>query len=182
MTHSRTCTLPADKWLVNELAATAGEMVSIDEEVARLTARRARLAATHQALFQVVEIVGASALAGWAQPVRAHGRYGGRGRLRGWLKQVLQNAAPGAVTTTALVVLAQESFGLAFSSAEEQDRFRRDSLTRQLRGFLQQGLVERVHDVAGGVGRVGVWRWKEVVPSLEELVRRAAPEKDSPWP
>lgn len=182
MTQPRTCTPPDVKWLVNELAATAGEMASIDEEMARLTVRRTRAAATHQALSQVVEMVGASALAGSVQPVRAHGKYGGRGRFRGWLKQVLQNAAPGAVTTTAMVGLAQEAFGLAFTSAEEQDRFRRDSLTRQLRWFLKQGLVERVHDVAGGVGRVGVWRWKKVVPSLEELVQRANPERDAPWP
>jgi hypothetical protein len=184
MTAIRTVTRPDVKWLANELAAGAGEMARIDEEIARLTARRTRLEAAHRALSQVAGLVGTSDLARMVPSVRVHGRYGGRGRLRDWLKQLLQDAAPGAVDTGSMVRLAEEAFGLAFASAEERDRFRRDSLTRQLRWFLTQELVERVHDLQAAACTVGVWRWKTAVPTIAELALTAGGggEEVQPWP
>lgn len=182
MTEPRTVTRPDIKWLANELAATAGELERIDEELARLTARRRRLEAVHLALSQVGGMVGTPDLARLVPSVRVHGRYGGRGRLRDWLKQLLQDAAPGAVDTTTMVLLAEDAFGLAFASAEERDRFRRDSLTRQLRWFLAQGLVERVHDLQAAACTVGVWRWKTALPTIGELAVRAGGGEVQPWP
>lgn len=186
MTEPRTLTRPDIKWLANELAAAAGEMARIDEEVARLATRRTRLEAVHQALSQVAGLVGTPDLGGLVPPVRAHGKYGGRGRLREWLKLLLQGAAPAAVDTTTMVRLAEDAFALTFSSAEERDRFRRDSLTRQLRWFLAQGLVERVHDLQAAACTVGVWRWKTAVPTVEALAeqdfRALALERGAPWP
>lgn len=171
MTEIRTRTRADIKWLANELAVASGELERIDGELGRLTALRRRMVATHQALSQVASLVGTPDLGRLVPVVRAHGKYGGRGRLRDWLKQVLQDAAPGAVDTITMTQLAEDAFGLAFSSADERDRFRRDSLTRQLRWFLAQGMVERVHDFKTAVNCVGVWRWKTGVPTISELAK-----------
>lgn len=186
MTAQRTLTRPDIKWLANELAAAAGEMARIDEEVARLVARRTRLEAMHQALSQVAGLVGTPDLGSLVPSVRAHGKYGGRGRLREWLKLLLQGAAPAAVDTATMVRLAEDAFELTFSSPDERDRFRRDSLTRQLRWFLARGLVERMHDLQAAACTVGVWRWKTGEPTVEALAEQdfqaLALERGTPWP
>lgn len=166
-------TRPDIKWLANELAATAGELERIDEELVRLAARRAHLEEVRRALSQVSGLVGAPALEMSVPAVRAHGKYGGRGQLRSWLKRLLQEAAPGAVDTPTMVRLAEDAFNLSLASNEERDRYRKNCLTRQLRWFLEKDLVERVHDVRAAAGSVGVWRWKTTVPTIGELAEQA---------
>lgn len=52
MTTTRTRTPSEIKWLANELAATKGELERIDDELARLRARRKRLKAVlHPSLW-----------------------------------------------------------------------------------------------------------------------------------
>lgn len=172
MNHPRTRTPPDVKWLANELAAVAGELETIEAEMTRLAARRAQLQAVQGALTQVAGLVGAPDLGQLVPSVNVHGKYGDRGRLREWLKLLLQEAAPGAVDTPTMVRLAQETFGLSLASSWERDRFRNNSLARQLRWFLEQGLVERVHDVRAAGGTVGVWRWKTGVPTVDALAEQ----------
>lgn len=149
----------------------------IDDELTKLTARRRRLEAVHLALSEVGGMVGTPDLARMVPSVRVHGRYGGRGRLRDWLKHLLQDAAARAVDTGTTVRLAEDAFELVFASAEERDRFRRDSLTRQLRWFLAQGLVERVHDLQAAACTVGIWRWKTAVPTIGQLAVLAGSQR-----
>ena len=117
--------------------------------------------------------------------VNVHRKYGGRGRLREWLKLLLQGAAPGAVDTPTMVRLAQETFGLSLASSRERDRFRNNTLARQLRWFREQCLVERVHNVRAAGRSVGGWRWKTGVPRVHALaeqdVRALALERGSTW-
>lgn len=176
-----TPTPPDIKWLANELAATAGEMGRIDEEMVRLEKRRKQLKAMHHALAQVACLSGAPSLEELVPPVRAHGKYGGRGNLREWLKRLLQEAAPGAVDTRTIVRLAAQAFGLNFATEGESDRFRRNTLTRQLRWFIEQGLIDRVHDYRAAANSVGVWRWKGM-PSRQEVLERARIAEAEPWP
>ena len=167
-------TPPHIKWLANELAATTGEMARIDEELARLAARRAHLGEVFRALSQVSGLVGAPNLAESVPQVRAHAKYGSRGRLRAWLKLLLRQAGPGAVDTPTMVRLAEDAFNLKFGSNKERDRYRKNTLTRQLRGFLKLGLVERVHAVRAAAGSLGVWRWRAEVHTFAELAARAS--------
>ena len=122
MTEIRTVTRPDIKWLANELAATSGELERIDDELARLAVRRAHLEEVHRALSQVSGLVGAPALAFSVPAVRAHGKYGGRGQLRSWLKRLMQEAAPAALDTPTMVRLAEDAFDLKLASNDERDR------------------------------------------------------------
>ena len=185
MTEQRTRTPPDIKWLANELAAVAGELETIEAEMTRLSVRRTQLLDVQKALTQVTGLVGAPDLGRLVPSVNVHRKYGGRGRLREWLKLLLQEAAPGAVDTPTMVRLAQETFHLTLASSRERDRFRNNTLARQLRWFRKQGLVERVHEVRAAGGSVGVWRWKTGVPTVDALAeqdaRAVAPERGAPW-
>lgn len=165
------------KWLVNELAATVGELERIDEELARLSVRRTHLEKVRTALVEVGAISHAPGLEGLVSPVRAQERYGGRGVLRNWLRRLLKEAAPAAIDTPTMVRLAEETFDLHFASGRERDRFRKNALTRALRAMMDFGEVERVHDAKAAAGSVGVWRWK-AAPSLDAL-RRAARQAEA---
>lgn len=169
---TRSRTPPGLKWVANELAAVVGELERIDEELARLSARRTHLEKVRSALAEVGAMSHAPGLEGLISPVRAQEQYGGRGVLRNWLRRLLKEAAPAAVDTPTMVRLAEETFHLHFASYRERDRFRKNALTRALRAMLDFGEVERVHDKKAAGGSVGVWRWK-APPSLDVL-RRAA--------
>lgn len=149
-----------------------GELERIDEELARLSARRTHLEKVRSALVEVGALSHAPGLEGLVSPVRAQEQYGGRGVLRNWLRRLLKEAAPAAVDTPTMVRLAEETFNLHFACYRERDRFRKNALTRALRAMLDLGEVERVHDTKAAAGSVGVWRWK-AEPSLDVL-RRAA--------
>ncbi|MBS0372874.1 MAG: hypothetical protein JSS57_27170 [Proteobacteria bacterium] len=169
MNSKRTHTPPYVKWLANELAALSGEIERIDEEMARLAERRAAAAATLQALSQAAAISGFSRLGMFVPPVRAHGKYGVRGSFRNLLVTALKNAAPKGVDTLSLVELAVQTFGLVLATNKERQRFRDHSLAPVLRHLVRDGLVERLHDPAARNTRVGVWRWKAELPTLEAL-------------
>lgn len=158
--------------MANELASVMGELERIDEELARLSARRTHLEKVRGALIEVGTMGLAPGLEGLVSPVRAQERYGGRGVLRNWLPRLLKDAAPAAVDTPTMVRLAEETFDLYFPSSRERDRFRKNALTRALRAMLDFGEVERVHDTKAATGSVGVWRWK-ADPSLHALLLAA---------
>lgn len=174
MTRTRT---PSDaKWLANELAMLAGEIASIDEALSRLRQRRKRLKAIHQALSQVATHFSAPELAQAPGPVRAHSEYGGRGKFRALLAELLQAALPGALNTSTLATAVAERLGVTLSSREELDRFRRNKLGRALRHMEQAALVERLHNPKLAPSLVGVWRWTggaKPTPTVAELKARA---------
>lgn len=167
-----TKTRPEIKWTVNELAAVKGEIDSIEQEMERLTRRKARLERVAAALTTVASAMVTELAPEAVVPIRAHGRYGGRGNLRNYLRETLKAAHPKAVPTGALVEGAVNTFGLTFSSREERARFADDNLGNALRKMLARGEVERLHDYAGVPDMPGVWRWKDGLPSWEELERQ----------
>lgn len=157
------------KWVANELAAIAGELERIDEQMAGLAARRARLEADRASLNQVGAVMGVPELQTRVPTVRVHTAYGGRGFLVDWVRGVLQAVAPRPLDTRTLVILAEEHFGLELPTQDARDQYRKNSLGRAVRKLLSLGLVERLHDPdnAGGPGR---WRWKTQLPELGELL------------
>lgn len=165
-------TRPEIKWTVNELAAVRGEIDSIDQEMERLARRKARLERVAAALTTVASAMVMELAPEAVVPIRAHGRYGGRGNLRNYLRETLKAAHPKAVSTGALVEGAVKVFGLKFSSREERARFADDNLGNALRKMLARGEVERLHDYAGVPDMPGVWRWRDGLPSWEELERQ----------
>jgi hypothetical protein len=170
VTERRTRERPERKWLANELAALQGELNSIDEQLVRLAKRRIQVEAACQALSQVASMVGAASLVARTAPVRAQT---GWGQLRALLTEILQAVAPQALDTVTMTKMVAERFGLVLASRDELTRFRKNTLTRQLRKMERDGLVERLHDVNATPSLVGVWRWaaEAAVPTLEELTR-----------
>lgn len=167
-----TKTRPEIKWTVNELAAVKGEIDSIGQEMGRLAKRKARLERVAAALTTVAIAMVTELAPEVVVPIRAHGRYGGRGNLRNYLRETLKAAHPKAVSTGVLVEGAVKVFGLTFSSREERARFADDNLGNALRKMLARGEVERLHDYAGVPNMPGVWRWRDGLPSWDELERQ----------
>jgi hypothetical protein len=168
---TRTRTRSEVKWLANELAATAGELERIDEELARLRARRRHLQSVHAALAAVAGLVAVPELPGVVPGVRTHEAWGGRGNLRNYFRAVLKAAYPGAVDTLALTNGAAQHFGLSFSTSMDRNRFRRVNVTKTLRKLVGRGEVERLHDPVAAPNSVGAWRWKVDAPTLADLHR-----------
>jgi hypothetical protein len=156
MTVQRTRTRPEIKWLANELAATAGELERIDEQMRRMSARKVRLLAVHAALSAVAGQMAVSELPNLVPNVKAHGLYGGRGNLKRWVEQMLQAVQPDAIDTVALAARAAEVFGLELGTSKEMARFRQNCIGGVLRKLLAEGLVERLHHFKGVPDMVGV--------------------------
>lgn len=176
MALRRTRQRPEAKWLANEVAALAGELLAIDEQMCRLAKRRVEVEATHRALSQVAELAGASRLVAQTAPVRAQT---GWGQLRAALTELLRAAAPQAMDTVSLTMAVAQRMNMTMASREEAHRFRKNSISRQLRKMEQDGLVERLHDVKATPSLVGVWRWRgeAAVPTLEDLAAGAGKER-----
>lgn len=166
------------KWVANELFAIAGELERIDEQLAPLMARRARLELEREALNQVGAVMGVAELQAIAAAVRVHKAYGGRGFLADWVRETLKAAAPKPVDTRTLALLAQEHFKLDLPTPEARAQYRHNSLGRAVRKLLSLGQVERLHDPEGAQGP-GLWRWKVDEPGAARLMADAATRESS---
>lgn len=171
---SRTRTAPEVKWVTNEMAAVRGELSRIEKSMALLVQRRSKLQEDLAALEHVAEQLGVVPSVARELTVCAHGRYGARGALRGWLRQVLQQAYPRVLDSLSLAEQAIEVFGLEFASTRERYRFTTDILGSALRKLVEYGEVERIHDVSRPTNRTGAWRWKVPDHNLEALRERQA--------
>ena len=169
MSAPRTRTPPDIKWLANELAATAGELERLDVELVRIQTRQKHLQKTYLAMSQVAVQLQVPQLPYVMPKVKPHYGYGKRGNLRNWLENLLRSAAPRGVATATALDMAQQAFGLEFSTPLARTKFLRNSLTRQLRVFVAEGLVERLHDPLGPCVLQGIWRWRSEIPSVQEL-------------
>ncbi len=171
---TRTRTAPEVKWVANEMAAVRGELERIEKSMARLVQLRSKLQEDLAALEHVAEQLATVPPAARDLSVRTHGRYGTRGALRNWLRQVLQQAYPRALDSLSLTEQAIAVFGLQFTSTRERYRFTTDILGSALRKLVEYGEVERVHDVSRPSNRIGAWRWKMPDCNLDELRQRHA--------
>ncbi|MDB5823683.1 MAG: hypothetical protein JWR21_2387 [Herminiimonas sp.] len=156
------------KWLVNEAAALAGELCRIDDETERLASRRAAVEKAHKACVRTLSVVTGVAPCPTLPTVHVHRSYGRRGNLRQLLRDALKAAAPATVDSDELAFLAIDRFQLTFSSPEELQRFKNNTVGRALRHMDRQGTVEPVDAKRGGASACGNWRWRGV-PSMGEL-------------
>lgn len=170
---TRTRTPPELKWVLNERAAVAGELQSIEAELTRLDARRRYLTGVLAALENVYCQLAPSIPRVELPSVRAHTRYGGRGNLINWLRATLQAAYPSAVDTVALTAEAGKAFGCPTDTPVARNTLRRN-LKKSLSKLLARAEVERLHDYQGTPCMAGVWRWKPKNLSFGEVVEQAA--------
>lgn len=195
----QTRTPPDVKWMLNERAALAGEVSKAEATQAGLTAKQVRL---QQQLAKVqflrersqcaqsraqasidaldvtialahsrVEPTAGGVVEAWA------GKYGKRGGLGEFIAQSLRESAPAPLTTTILMNLAAQHFGVTFPLAKDRRSFNK-SVSSSLFWLLKRGLAEPLHDRKEGSH--GVWRWKAQTPTLHALQLRAKPEGTSP--
>jgi hypothetical protein len=166
---TRTRTSSEVKWVANELAALAGELERLDEQIALMTEKRLQLLHVRGSLETVGTALGAPALCAAVGTVRAHRAYGGRGYLVDWLKRALQAAGADGTDTISLSRQAEEQLGLSLPTEKDRQRFRDNSLVRALRKLAKKGLVERLPGRHTGPGRGGAWRWKPAAAGAELL-------------
>ncbi len=167
-TH-RTHTRSDVKWLANELATTAGELERVNAELARLKARRRRLEAVHVALAHVAGQVGVPELPAVVPVVKANDKYGGRGNLRNFIRDMLKAAHPQALDTRTMADAAAKRFEMTFADAGARNHFRKYAVARALQNLRARDEVERLHNCDVAPNMVGVWRWKVVAPTVDEL-------------
>jgi hypothetical protein len=179
---TRTRTPPDLKWVLNERAAVAGELQSIEAELARLTARKEQLGALLHHLDHVYSQLAPQAPAVPVLVVSARKRYGGRGNCIGWVRETLQTAYPQAVDTSTLTEAARVAFGLTFANVEQRERFRNNSLRTALRKLLALDEAERLHDFKGVPHLAGVWRWKPKEATFQELSAQVETAEVDAWP
>lgn len=162
------------KWLVNQAAALAGELCRLDVEAKRLSERRAAIEKERQACVRTLSIVtGPPALAAVLPTVRVHRPYGGRGKLRQFLHDLLRDSAPASFDSNELAFRAIAHFDLAFVSPDEFYRFKNNSIGRGLRQLDRDGYIEPVGARYTGGGGFSRWRWKPELPTLRELTAAA---------
>lgn len=166
----QTRTLPHVRWLVNKIAVIKGDLARLDEEQSLLEERRKRLLHALSALENVSAQVERPELRALAPVVKAHNeKYGGRGHLRHWIRDVLQSVAPAPIDTFTLLAMAEATFQLEFTSEKLRQAYCRNTLGRALRAMLAHGEVERLHDPETA-NKPGVWRWVgDRQPSLQHL-------------
>lgn len=147
----------------------------------QLASRRQRLLQVLNALESVSAQVSRPELLALAPVVKAHNeRYGGRGRLRTWIRDVLQGISPEPIDTFTLLAMAEAAFQLEFSSDQSRQSYCRNTLGRALRAMLAAKEVERLHD-RETANKPGVWRWVGArIPTLEQLASRA--QEVESWP
>lgn len=157
------------KWLANELSVLAGEMEKIDDQVALLRERRAKLQASREALGRVARLMEMPALPDLVPPVRPFFPLGKRGSMRNFLRNELLDAYPGSLDTRALASKAAARFDLRFATLVEFQRFRNRQVLKTLQKLADLGEVEGLHERRPGVNIVGVWRLKVDRPTAAEL-------------
>ena len=164
------------KWLVNQAAALAGELSQLDMEASRLAERRSAIEKERQACVRTLSIItGPSALTAVLPTVRVHRPYGGRGKLRQFLHDLLRDSAPASLDSNELAFRAIAHFDLAFVNPAEFYRFKNNSIGRGLRQLEREGYLEYASTRYAGPGGFSQWRWKEKILTLHELAAAKVP-------
>lgn len=152
------------------MAAIAGELERVDEQLERLKTHRAQLEVQRASLSQVGAVMGVADLLALMPALRVHKAYGGRGFLADWIRELLKAAAPSAVDMHTLALLAEQHFRLEFPTPGDRDLYRMNSLGRAVRKLVARGTVERLHDPHCACSPA-LWRWKSECPDLALLAR-----------
>jgi hypothetical protein len=165
----QTKTPPELKWLLVERATLAGNIVALEksrvhlkEEIARFQARVDALDTTMRCIERSINVQAAGTIHGHKP------QYGKRGALREFIIAMLKDASPDSASTTGIAYALAAHFKLDFASKADLRSFVQGNVKRALLRLKEQGLVEALHG-KGGPQQVGIWRWKDSLPTLAEL-------------
>ncbi len=104
-------------------------------------------------------------------PIRSwKGHYGKRGQLKESVGRILRERYPAEVSTTELCFVLEAEFKLNFTSKVARRYWTHNSLNNAVKQLVNDGKIERMHDVKRPFGEVGRWRWhSEESSSLDHL-------------
>lgn len=109
------------------------------------------------------------------EPVHAKRRYGGYGKLRQAIIEILGDASPGELSTTLIAIEVQIRFGLEFLNSADRNRWINGSVSPALRALVYDGIAERLHDPRVFSGEAGRWRLRSASgPSADNLLEQLA--------
>ena len=178
------------KWLCEKRARVLGtltraeeQVLELNEPVVKLRARLARAENRVQVVLGRVDRLRGD-LAGLDRVITVHtpsfeptrirevnawqGRDGRRGAVRGTFKSALQDAPEQGLTTDELAAAVQLACGLEFEFPGSRARWMQNTFKPQVKRFVNEGLVERLHDPESS--HLGRWRWKrQRLRTLAEL-------------
>ena len=98
-----------------------------------------------------------------------------RGVLRDTIVAILKDSAPNPVTTHEIGWELQMRLDLSFQTTAEYSKWLHGSVARQLKCFVVEKCVERLHDPLTPTSEIGRWRWiSDLAPSLACLAERLA--------
>ena len=189
------------KWMVNERARLAADVIRLEKVETEVAMRLAQARDSLAAIDKTICLHTKNADPTSIKPVSAtEGKYGKHGALRGSIERVLRGASPEAIATDELAMLLVLELGLNFDlgaggaggrasvalgvvteggagvgASPSRARWVKNSLSPTLRALVADGVVERVHDATVFTSEVGRWRLKvEKQPTMKELRERAA--------
>ena len=172
------------KWLAEKRGRLAHDLSQTRQIAADVNARVASLEVDLAAVDRAITIFDANIDPERIEAVNAHGRYGKRGALKESILGVLEAHAgvsvegtsvaedAGWVATVNIEMLVCLQLGLTFETPAVRKRWYDNSFAKQLRLFVEQGLVERLHDPRDASVEMGRWRWlstKRTPATLAEL-------------
>lgn len=167
----RTRTPSALKWMAEERAALAGEVLRLDGLIVELEARRTRVQSLVASLDDSIRQFDRRLDPNTIRPVRAwKGKYGKRGAFKALVIDLLRLAGDAGIDTPALAKTVVAEFELPITSSAELTRFQANSLRRLLNKLCVAGIAESLHDPADTSNKnPGIWRLKKQAPTLAEL-------------
>lgn len=149
------------KWLAEKRGRLAHDL-AVTQAIAQDVNRRVEaLQLDLEAMDRALTIFDSAIVPADIAPVHAHRSYGKRGALREAVVHVLQAHAPAWVATENIEALVRIELGLTFETPAVRKRWYDNSLTKQLRVLVAEGLVERHHDASVPSSEVGRWRLRE---------------------
>ena len=88
----------------------------------------------------------------------------------------MQERAPASIQTDDFAAHIIERFALSFDLPAMRRRWTKNTVLGALRGLVNDGMVEPLHD--GQTGFVGQWRWKTRRPTTLAQLRAVAAGRD----
>lgn len=195
----RSRTSPDLKWLLNQRAAYLGalqqaearttplqrKLALLEAQVAKLSARLEKaleparsIQRDIQALDVVIDAMHGQVNKDAVEPVKAWaGRYGARGARKQFIITFLQAAYPHPVKTKHVLDALIHRFNIPLETSRERTALRHSVLQALVKLRDADGVVVSLHVRKAGTPD-GLWRWKEPMPTLEQLRARTQERDD----
>jgi hypothetical protein len=173
----RSVTRSEVKWLLVERATIAGDIAQLKESQQLIQDKLEECESRLAALDATIAFVNHTLSVEAAGTIQRHTpEYRKRGALKALIIKVLQEAAPKAIDTLTIAHAVAAHFNLVFSNNYERIAFARNSIGKQLRRLRQEGVAESCHQ---GTNVLGMWRWKNQLPSWGKLQQAASSGVDN---